>query len=415
MPMITDEKRTTIASYANEFEKSYLLEPAGQRHLAAYKKEKEEVVRYWQEIKEARRKGQNTTNMILEKLLPYANTSNNRQRGYRISIAPAITKDLQKWFENAGWQQPGNWDNVANAIYDLIHALVEKGEWDSLEKFERNESVSRGIKAGFISPTLHFLDGKFRIINSKTIDTVNFILARKAIDRDLSNYREYLRIVDETSNGLGIVLFRDADVFDAFCHWMCDKRLGGYARREGSETTENLPEVEEAEGPSRIEEEQHVEPPQNHWEAIFYLVKAGNALGFKTYVADPSRTAFEQKLGDIASLTDIPPILKSVPEMPRVDVIWYSPGATPPLFMFEVEDGGTMREALHRLYNAMAFSAKFFIVSPTENRPKFEKWVGTAPFHECRDHYNFQTYSELADFYRAVVRYEELRRRFLKV
>ena len=41
--MISDEKRALFNSYATEFEKSYLLEPAGQRHDAAYGKERIEV------------------------------------------------------------------------------------------------------------------------------------------------------------------------------------------------------------------------------------------------------------------------------------------------------------------------------------------------------------------------------------
>ena len=46
----------------------------------------------------------------------------------------------------------------------------------------------------------------------------------------------------------------------------------------------------------------------------------------------------------------------------------------PPFFLFEVEDGGTMREALHRLYNAMAFDARFFVICPKENFEKFDMY-----------------------------------------
>jgi hypothetical protein len=405
MALVTEERRSLFHSYASEFEKRYLLEPAGQRHLAIYKEERDKVVQFWSEIKEAKQEDKRITELVLEKLLPYSNTRHNREKGYRISVAPAITKDLKKWFENAGWQQPDNWDNVANAIYDLVYGLIEKGEWNALPTFEENQDVSRGIKAGFITPTFYFLNPQYRIINNKTIDTINFLLDRSAIGRDLSHYKEYLETINQALEELGIPLFIDADVFDAFCHWMCDKRLGGYAR------VEKAPEIpEEEEGPPAFEEE--IEP-QNHWEAIYYLVKAGNLLGFKTYIADPSKSAFQKKLGEIATLTEVPPILKSAPEISKVDVIWYR--SMPPFFLFEVEDAGTMREALHRLYNAMAFDAKFFIVSPIHNRDKFEKWVTTAPFKEFEERYNFRTYSDLFDFYKEVLKFTSMRERFLRL
>lgn len=43
MSLITDEKRSLFHSYSSEFEKNYLLEPTGQKHLALYKKEREEI------------------------------------------------------------------------------------------------------------------------------------------------------------------------------------------------------------------------------------------------------------------------------------------------------------------------------------------------------------------------------------
>jgi len=126
MSLITDEKRSLFHSYASEFEKNYLLEPAGQRHLALYRKEKDEVTRFWAEIKKAKQAGKQITDLVLQKLLPYSNTRHNREKNYRISVAPAITKDLMKWFENAGWQQHDNWDNVAMQFTTSSMVLSKK-------------------------------------------------------------------------------------------------------------------------------------------------------------------------------------------------------------------------------------------------------------------------------------------------
>jgi hypothetical protein len=324
-------------------------------------------------------------------------------------VAPAITRDLKKWFQNAGWQQANNWSNVASAIFDLIYAVIEKGDWTALGRFEQNQSVSRGFKAGFITPTLHCLNPKLRIINNKTIDTVNMILGRQAIGRDLTHYKDCIDLVDRLLDELDNRLLRDVDVFDAFCHWMCNKRLGGYARIDKS------PETIEEEGGDEAATplfEDEIEP-QSHWEAIYYITKTGNLLGYKTYVADPSRTAFGKRLANLATLVAVPPILSTAPEISRVDVIWYRP--MPPFFLFEVEDGGTMREALHRLYNAMAFDARFLIVSPPHNRDKFEKWVTTAPFKEFEQRYEFRTYAEPFIFYKEVVEFTSMHSRFLRI
>jgi len=370
-----------------------------------YKAEREAVARHWAETKSAKKAGKDITDLILYKLLPYGNTRHNREMGHRISVAPAIIKDVKTFFESNGWQIAANWPKVADAIYDLLFAVIEQEDWTALEKFERNESLSRGIRAGMITPTLHCLRPMFRIINSKTIDTVNMLLGHKAINYDLANYRKYLEVIDKAIADLHIPLFGERDVFDAFCHWMCDKRLGGYARPQdikGNGAVDDDPPVFEEEG-----------KPSNHWEAIHYIVKCGNLLGYKTYVADPSRTAFGKKLSESATLSSIPPILTAAPEIARVDAIWYRP--TPPFFLFEVEDGGTMREALHRLYNSMAFDARFLVVCPAQNRDKFNKWVTTAPFKEFENRYEFKTYEELFVFYQATLAFTTHRSRFLCV
>lgn len=208
---------------------------------------------------------------------------------------------------------------------------------------------------------------------------------------------------------LEIELLNDPLKFDMFCHFMCAKRLGGYARYIGKNTEEHT-EVEIEEEFESINNEQE---PAGHWEAIYYIVQVGKMLGYKTYVADPSREAFGKKLGDIADLSEVPPLLRTAPEINRIDAIWYT--HKPPFFFFEVEDGGTMREALHRLYNTMAFDARFFVVCPGTNHDKFLKWVTTAPFKEFEDRYNFRTYDELFDFYKEVKNYSEFREKFLRI
>lgn len=401
MVTIHDDMRSQFTTWAKDFKAQYLLAPAGERHMEGYKVERECVARYWEEAKAAKNAGQDITDVVLYKLLPYANTTNNRAMGHRISIAPAITKDIKTWFESQKppWQKHENWPNVANAIYDLVFSLVEHRDWSSLKKFADNKVCSRGLQAGMITPTLHCLRPEFRIINSKTTRTVNKLLGPDAIKTDLAKYESYLTVVDEAVAALGIPLLRDKDVFDAFCHWMC--AVAKHAPRDGEDTKPGpAPLPPPSEG-----------GPRDHWEAIHYIVRCGNLLDYQTYVADPSKVAFDKKLGELATLRSVPPTLAGASEIGRVDVIWYKPSQ--PCYLFEVEDGGTMRDALLRLYNAMHFNAHFFIVCPPANKGKFEKWVSQAPFQECAGRYGFRTYNELFDFYRAVEAYATSRAGFL--
>ena len=79
MTLITQQKRVLFAGYATEFEKSYLLEPAGQKHLTQYRNEGEELKETWTAVKKMDKAGENITDIVLEKLLPHGNTRHNRE------------------------------------------------------------------------------------------------------------------------------------------------------------------------------------------------------------------------------------------------------------------------------------------------------------------------------------------------
>lgn len=147
-----------------------------------------------------------------------------------------------------------------------------------------------------------------------------------------------------------------------------------------------------------------------HWDAIGMLVVLGNLLGFDTYVADPNRKYDGKPLKELVSLEEPPEEFKGIKDVERVDVIWFNK-FTPPSYFFEVEDGGNMRDALQRLFQASHFNARFFIVAPSENRPKFDRWAKTAPYKHMR--YHFKSYEELTEFFEEVRVFTELRTSFL--
>lgn len=149
-----------------------------------------------------------------------------------------------------------------------------------------------------------------------------------------------------------------------------------------------------------------------HWDAIGVIVELGGLLDYDTYVADPSREYKGKPLREWASSTEIPEQYENIPGIKQVDAIWYS--IEPPIHLFEVEDGGNMRDALLRLYQARIFKSKFFVVSPAENRNKFNKYIVTDPFKAIKKNYLFRTYDDLLKLYDSALRYENERLQFFE-
>ncbi len=149
----------------------------------------------------------------------------------------------------------------------------------------------------------------------------------------------------------------------------------------------------------------------SHTDAEAVLLEIGNLLVFETYTADPSKVFEERRLGEISTLQSIPEILQGTKNIAKVDVIWHNE-ESPPSYLFEVEDKGTMRDALHRLYQARHLNAKFFIVGPEENLRKFEEWVSTAPYKSSRKLYNFRTFDDIARLYSLIKNAEEFKKEF---
>lgn len=229
-----------IKEFVNEFEETYLNKEEGQNHLKAYQREREEVKRYFDEIKAKDENGEDITDEVLYKLLPYVDNSPNRERGYRISVQGFIQKDIKSWFESAGWQRSENWSKVAKAIFNMINGLITDGNSQHIKDFIQSK-YSKGFQTGLISPTFYYLDSKFLVINNKTVDTVRYLAEENLLDRKLDNYLGNINKLTGFIKRLEIPLFESFDMFDMFCHWMCDKRLGGYARipKASEEISEN--------------------------------------------------------------------------------------------------------------------------------------------------------------------------------
>lgn len=221
--------KNQIKAFVKEFEETYLKKENGQKHLQAYEKEREEVGKFYKEIKEKYERGEDITDDVLHKLLPHVDNKTTREKGYRISVWGFIIKDVKTWFEEAGWQSRENWPDVAKEIFRMIDGLLTDRDQKHIEEFV-GSGYNKGFQSGLISPTLYCLDPYFLVINNKIVDTAKYLAEESLIDRELNNYLENIGRLKEFIKSLEIPRFDNYDMFDMFCHWMCDKSLGGYAR-----------------------------------------------------------------------------------------------------------------------------------------------------------------------------------------
>jgi len=178
---------------------------------------------------------------------------------------------------------------------------------------------------------------------------------------------------------------------------MCTKRLGGYAR---------VPEDVEAPMPETLLE------IINHNDAIGVLLNLGRMLGYERYTAHPKGKYKEEILRKFTNLNYVPHDFQSVKDIKHIDVIWYDKHK-PPSFLFQVDVKGNMKTSLDRLYEARNINAKFFIVSPIENKAKFENELERDPHRANKQMYRFLSFEDLEKLYNYAEIYHNIKKELL--
>ena len=151
----------------------------------------------------------------------------------------------------------------------------------------------------------------------------------------------------------------------------------------------------------------------SHEAAQAALLMLGNLLGYDTYTPDAGRTHKEQKLGDIATLEELPYFAgeKVMDSVQNIDVVWLKDEW--PEYFFEVEHTTGVTSGLLRIYQAEKINAKFFIIAPQKELKRFEREVEKAPFRRIKEKYQFRSYEELRDMYLATHNYRKVSDDFL--
>ncbi len=205
-----------------EFNKDYFSKPIGIEHAEGYEKERQEVLKYYNKIKDNPEIFNDTNNPIINYLLPIK----------RFSVAPTGFNDIK-----AVRRREDNLPEFSESVYNLIIDLINKN--DSNEQKEVINTFKtgdgKGIQSAVLSSVLYFLNPTYLYINTKTVKTFRILSELlghdKYINGNLIDYIDNLKRLKELKNEISAIIpeFKDFEVFDAFCNWMCDANLGAYA------------------------------------------------------------------------------------------------------------------------------------------------------------------------------------------
>lgn len=122
---VTEDKQTQFTQLFQEFAATYPATPDGQKHIEWYEQSREQGRQNFEKVVAAAGRGEDITDPVLLKLLPYNDTPNNREKGAWTHLAPTINGDIKKWFKGAGWTKPQDWPRVAQAILELVRRCSE--------------------------------------------------------------------------------------------------------------------------------------------------------------------------------------------------------------------------------------------------------------------------------------------------
>jgi 5-methylcytosine-specific restriction protein B len=227
LTILNESQRESLRSHLAECHDQYLATERGLLHIASYARARKEARANFDHISQLRASNGDWQDQVLLTLLPHQDTPHNRAKGAWTHIAPAVTRDLKQWFENAGWTRPEQWPDVAAAVLDFVSEAVRNPDRLKLacQAFANNAS-SKGMQSGFLSPILNALRPEdYRIVNSKTLKVLKEFIgenhSQKIIEYPESNEAagRFVAAVREFAPSGLLADALDCDVADAFCHW----------------------------------------------------------------------------------------------------------------------------------------------------------------------------------------------------
>jgi 5-methylcytosine-specific restriction protein B len=215
------------------FADAYLVSPEGRQHILAYAEARAQARANVDAITEAEARGEDVTEAVLSRLLPYADTEANRAEARWIHPTPALTMDVRGKFEAAGWTSPEAWPQVARALLWWVRRCVSHPP-ELAEACADFVALpyTKGLQTATLSPILNALRPEaFALISHKSRQVINMFAgtehgprltaypaanatARALVHALSAPMREITQRVWDAEP-----LPCSADVFEAFCHW----------------------------------------------------------------------------------------------------------------------------------------------------------------------------------------------------
>jgi 5-methylcytosine-specific restriction protein B len=226
--VISNKRIEEFQSLYEEFLDDFLYTEKGDEHIQYIVEGRNQAKKNFDVINQARKNGEDITDMVLLKLLPYTDSQNNREKSAWIHVAPAIQGNIRAWYENAGRTKPDEWPKISNAILDFVNTCISNPEEldEACVKFVELPFTT-GFQTGMMTPILNALKpDEFLLVNNKPRQVIN-CFTDSDYKQSLLDYPEINNTGQELIKSLSPILnetknieLRHIDLFDIFCHWL---------------------------------------------------------------------------------------------------------------------------------------------------------------------------------------------------
>ncbi|MEM7133229.1 MAG: AAA family ATPase [Chloroflexota bacterium] len=220
------DKPALFSQLFTEFRQNY-LSGDGQFRLAAYLEIRSTAYANYGLIAEQANQERDLTELVLLKLLPYTDSTNNRWQGAWTHVAAAVPSDIRKWYGTAGRISQDEWPTIANAIWRFVHRSVESPNHLKEASVEFSENpATKGFQQGMLTPILNALQpDHFALVNNRVRQTLHYFTGIH-YDGNLLTYPQvnqgvYDFLTDLASTFTPVeTAVHPGDLFECFCYWL---------------------------------------------------------------------------------------------------------------------------------------------------------------------------------------------------
>jgi hypothetical protein len=296
------------------------------------------------------------------------------------------------------------WNGLEKIRIELKKLLYDKSS--IVERFDEFKINIKGFGMSTISEILHFVfPDRYCLWNDKPKTVLPAIGLRLLPDKyfkyQIHTGQEYsecigiLQLVKDELDRFGVKDFIDLDLL--FWHIFDD------VLPVSSKKVPLMAVSDSSNGQSSITLDTH--------ESVEYcLLKLGEMLGYYSYTVDQFKTFNGKKLGEIATLKEIPSFAgeRDLNSAREIDVIWFGDDENPKM-CFEVEHSTDIVHGLNRLAQLKHLYVNFFIVASEDRRKKFQIEMNKFPYRSMRERYRFISYDELKRFFEIALPFQEMK------